>query len=161
MAEFALGSLVTMVEFNPHIRILGHVPYLGSRLKFYWHWAPFGVLLVFILLAHLALLLITLWLIRSVVVANDSFVVITKLLNDTMWHAQVEGQATRETACNSDSVVYGPLSMPDGNYILRIGENAKSLKQWDRGRHPDKNYVKLGEKKGFLSRMGLWLAGRR
>ena len=93
--------------------------------------------------------------------AHDSPVVIAGLLNKTERPTQGEGRATGETAHNSDRVIYGPLSMPDGNYILHIGENAKTLKQWGRGRHPDGNYVNLVEKGGFLSRMAWWLAGRR
>ena len=149
MAEFALGSLATMVEVNPTIQISGHVPYLGSRLNVYHHWGPVLAFLIVIPVAHFVLLVATVFYTKKVVVADDSFISITRLLNDTKRHTQGEGQATEETAHNSDGIVYGPLSMADGNYVLSIGENVKCLRQWKGRRHPHGNYLRLIEKVAF------------
>ena len=161
MAEFALGSLATMVEVNPRIQIPGHVPYLGSRLNIFQRRIPFLILLFSIPVTHLILLVVTLWFTRSVVVADDSFMVIAGLLNKTERPMQGEGRALGGTAHNSNGVIYGPLSMPDENYVLHIGENVKPLKQWDHKRHPDGSYVGLVEKRDLLGRMARWMAGRR
>ena len=146
MAEFALRSLATMAERNPSIRISGHVPHLGSHLTIYNNWRYVVALLACIVGMHFTLLVATAWVTRSVVVTDDSFVTIARLLNErvrrrdedgTERHEQGEGQATGETAYTSDGFVYGPLSMGGGNYVLHMGESVNSLKRWEGGRHPD------------------------
>jgi hypothetical protein len=57
MAEFALGSIVTMAEMNPRVRIKGRKPYLGSHLHMYQHWRSTIALLVCIVGVHVALII--------------------------------------------------------------------------------------------------------
>lgn len=146
MAEFALRSLATMAERNPSIRISGQVPHLGSRLSIYNHWRYVVALLACIIGVHFALLVASAWVTKSVVVPDDSFLAIARLLNERgrrreddkiERHQQGEGQITGETAHAGDGIVYGPLSMVGGYYVLHMGESVNSLKQWEGGRHPD------------------------
>ena len=56
MAEYALGSIATMANNNPTIRISGNLPIPGSRLKVNW---PFAIaLLVCITGVHTALIIL-------------------------------------------------------------------------------------------------------
>lgn len=57
MAEFALGSIVTMAELNPRTQIRGRTPHLGSRLRMFERWHSIVALLVSIFVAHTALTL--------------------------------------------------------------------------------------------------------
>ena len=81
MAEFALRSLATMAERNPSIRISGRVPHLGSRLNIYYHWHYVVALLACIIGLHVALLVATAWVTKSVIVTDDSVMAIARLLN--------------------------------------------------------------------------------
>ncbi len=149
MAEFALRSLATMAERNHFIRISGRVPHLGSRLSIYNHWRYVIALLACIIGVHFALLVASAWVTKSVVVPDDSFVAIAGLLNERgrrrgdeeiKRHEQGEEQTTGETSHASDGIVYGPLSMDRGHYVLHLGESVNSLKQWEGGRHPHGYY---------------------
>jgi len=59
-AEFAIGSLATMVSRNPPIYINGTVPHLGSRLSI----SPvaFGAILGCIVVVHGVVFVLTYWL---------------------------------------------------------------------------------------------------
>ena len=81
MAEFAIRSLATMAERNPFIRTSGRVPHLGSHLIIYNHGRYVVALLACIVGVHFALLVATAWVTKSVVVTDDSFVAIARLLN--------------------------------------------------------------------------------
>ena len=146
MAEFALRSLATMAELNPSIQIPGNVPYLGSRLEVYNHWLNPIALLLIIVGLHLILLLASIWMIRSVVVTNDSSTGIARLLEDSdaeqrPMQRQVHEDWDQTPSYNTHGgLVYGPLATPNGNYILRIGKGVKPLNAWDRRRHPDGDY---------------------
>ncbi len=63
IAEFAIGSLATLVSRNPPININGMVPYLGSRLSI----SPvaFGALLACIVVVHGVVFGLTYWLSRK------------------------------------------------------------------------------------------------
>lgn len=63
IAEFAIGSLATLVSRNPPIYINGMVPYLGSRLSI----SPvaFGALLACIVVVHGVVFGLTYWLSRK------------------------------------------------------------------------------------------------
>lgn len=74
MAKFAIQSLAMMVRRNPPVRIVGSVPYLGSRLVVFWEY--FIALLSCIVGVHFALFAVTvLWVTK---VAKD--VVISKFV---------------------------------------------------------------------------------
>lgn len=57
MAEFAIGSLTTMISKNPQIEINGKIPFLGSRVSV--RWASFSALLTFIVVAHFVVFALT------------------------------------------------------------------------------------------------------
>lgn len=168
MAEFALRSLATMAEQNPSIQFPSRVPHLGSRLTIYSGWRYVGALLACIVGVDFALLITIVWMTKSVVVTDDSNVVIARLLNGvtkdfeekatllrgkTLCEAITEqrrrrrdGKAGRdeegETAHPSDDgIVYGPFRNEEGNYVLAMGESIRSRKQWEGERHPDGNYL--------------------
>ena len=56
MAEYALGSIVTMATNNPTVQIPGNLPILGSRLKINWAFAI--ALLICIAGVHSALFIL-------------------------------------------------------------------------------------------------------
>lgn len=78
MARFAIGSLANMAALNPRIQVSGTVPYLGSHLEIRWEYV--GGLFGGIILTHLALFLSTILAIRKVVVKDDSFLAVARLL---------------------------------------------------------------------------------
>lgn len=167
MAEFALRSLAILAERNPSIQFSSRVPHLGSRLKIYYHWRFVGALLACIVGVDFALFIAIAWMTKSVVVTDDSNVVIARLLGGvtksfeekaTMLRGKAiceaiteerrrrqEGKAGRaeegETAHHSDGIVYGPFRTGNGNYILAMGESIKCRKQWEGERHPDGSYL--------------------
>ena len=57
MAEFAIGSLSTMVTKNPPMLINGTVPYLGSRLLV--GWKALEAILACIVATHFAVFALT------------------------------------------------------------------------------------------------------
>ena len=57
MAEFAIGSLSTMVSKNPPIIIDGTVPFLGSRVSV--RWGSLNALLAVIVVTHFAVFALT------------------------------------------------------------------------------------------------------
>lgn len=60
IAEFAIGSLATMVNRNPPIYINGTVPHLGSRLSI--SSVAFGAILGCIVAVHGVVFALTYWL---------------------------------------------------------------------------------------------------
>ena len=63
IAEFAMGSLITMIDRNRKMIINGTVPHLGSRLNV--HWGPFVAILVCIVATHFVVFALTYWLLRD------------------------------------------------------------------------------------------------
>lgn len=59
MAEFALGSLSTMVSQNPAILIGGTIPFLSSRLLV--SWGSLDTLLACVMVEHFAVSVVTYW----------------------------------------------------------------------------------------------------
>ena len=62
MAEFAIGTLSTMVSRNSNITIPGTVPYLGSRIKV--ENGAFEALLVTIVVVQFLVFALTFWVVR-------------------------------------------------------------------------------------------------
>ncbi|KAL9599152.1 MAG: hypothetical protein Q9219_004019 [cf. Caloplaca sp. 3 TL-2023] len=79
MAEFAIGSLASMGNFNPRANIQGTTPTLGYNLSV--HWEFIAALAVLIAGVHCLLVGLILWIARPVVVPDDSNLVVAKLLH--------------------------------------------------------------------------------
>ena len=160
MAEFAIRSLATMAERNPSVQIPGHVPQLGYHLEIYNNWLYFAAVLGLIIILHATLSVAAAWISRRVVVIDDSFVAIARLLNGTTpRHAEGQDQdqgiagtdmrvqahepvpGTTAAHNSGQGLVYGPLSMGSGNYVLQIAENIPPLRWWPDQRHPDGTYI--------------------
>ncbi|KAI9716441.1 MAG: hypothetical protein M1812_005336 [Candelaria pacifica] len=139
MAEFALRSLAVMAERNPIIQIPSQVPHLGTRLKVYNHWRYLLILLLCIVAGHFALFVAAIWLARSVVVADNSFVTVAKLLSGAVRQSQdsEEGHDAVSPSYTRERFVYGPLALEDESFVLALSEKVKTLKQWPGGRHLD------------------------
>ena len=78
IAEFAIAGLGTMSRRNPPITIPGQRPTLGYQLNLDWKWVI--VIAACIAAAHGLLIAIMLWLARPVVVGDDSYLVVARLL---------------------------------------------------------------------------------
>lgn len=81
MAEFALRSLAMMAKKNPSIQIFGQTPHLGSSLQIYNHGGYLFGLLACIFGLQLVLMGLTAKVAMSVVVTDESFLAISRLLN--------------------------------------------------------------------------------
>ena len=80
MAEFALRSLVTMVEGNPHISVSGRVPQLGSHLEIN---KPFCYsILGSIIVVHLITVMVIALVTKTVFRTEDTFEAIANLLKE-------------------------------------------------------------------------------
>jgi hypothetical protein len=78
MAEFAAATLATMAQRNPITRIPGSLPTLGYQTDV--EWDNIGPLIASIATVHLLLVCLILWVARPVVVVDDSYLVIARLL---------------------------------------------------------------------------------
>ena len=58
-AAFALGSLATMINTNPQIRIPGHLPHLGHSVTLYEPY--FAILVAFIVGTHFVIFIATIY----------------------------------------------------------------------------------------------------
>lgn len=79
MAEFAIGSLTSMANYNPRDNIPGTLPTLGFNLSVNWNYII--ALAVIITGVHCLLVGLILFIARPVVVPADSNLVVAKLLH--------------------------------------------------------------------------------
>lgn len=70
ISKFAIGSLAVMADLNPQISGQGTVPILGYQLAV--SWIRLIPLVASIAVVHLLLVVVMLWIARSVVVPDDS-----------------------------------------------------------------------------------------
>ena len=79
MAEFAIGSLAVMAETNPRKPFPGTLPVLGYNLSV--HWPYIIAFVVCVTAAHTLIVTMILWISRSVIVGEDSYIVTAGLLH--------------------------------------------------------------------------------
>ncbi|KAL9003632.1 MAG: hypothetical protein Q9188_003509 [Gyalolechia gomerana] len=79
MAEFAIGSLASMANYNPQQNITGTLPTLGYNLSVDWQYII--ALAALITGVHCILVGLILWIARPVVVPGDSNLVVARLLH--------------------------------------------------------------------------------
>lgn len=82
MAEFAASTLATMAQQNPSTIVPGILPTLGYQTDV--EWTSTIVLTASIAVAHLLMVLLTLWLARPVIVVDDDYLVKVLLLKGLM-----------------------------------------------------------------------------
>ena len=87
MARFAMGSIAGMVELNPQVKRPGLVPLMGYKLSVHWNFMI--PLLCIIVGSHAILMLGILFVSRKVVVVDDSFFCVSRLVAPLM--AQLGG----------------------------------------------------------------------
>jgi hypothetical protein len=160
MAVFAIGSISKMAEFNPRTQLDGSLtPYLGSKLHITWGYVV--ALFVCIIGVHAALIAAAVPATAVVVVKDDSYLSIARLLKPLLAGLGKEqgtlssGKAMSEILYGQvdklGGVVYGPreaeLESSQGgltsthDYVLDLGRNVAPRKEWKHRRHPDGRYL--------------------
>ncbi|KAL8829650.1 MAG: hypothetical protein Q9191_001901 [Dirinaria sp. TL-2023a] len=147
MAEFAIGSISTLVTRNPQIAMQGTVPYLGSRIRVLWGYAI--PLLVSIAGVHLVLFATVVYASRVVVIRDDSNLSTARLLRTLIDHLGASGtlldgnQLSRAiTPSVADGVVYGPRHDEiSQRYSLGMAKDVTPRKELPNSRHPDGIYL--------------------
>lgn len=147
MAEFALGSLALLATQTPKIQVNGDVPHLGSNLSI--HWGNVIALCAGIVGAHLAIFAAAIYIGRLVIIRDESFLSIARLLRPLVEHlgdggTLLDGEETSTVieAKVPGDFVYGPReSDREGWRILDIGGDIKPRENWNDKRHPDGRYL--------------------
>ena len=83
MAEFAIGSLARMARLNPTTIVVDTQPVLGYSLTVEWHYTL--PLLVAIVVVHVLVLAATLWSAHGIVIGDDSFLVLARLMAESVF----------------------------------------------------------------------------
>ena len=78
MAEFTIAGLGSMARRNPPVTVPGQRPTLGYQLNIDWKWVI--VIAACIAASHALLVALMLWLARPVIVGDDSYLVVARLL---------------------------------------------------------------------------------
>ena len=121
MAEFAPGSLATMVERNPPIQLPDSIPQLGTRLNVHWRGKALP-LLGSIAALHLVLLLLVFYFTRNVETPDSN------LEMAQVWRPLLEGRGWLSATCRKRGiglidagsfndnmlVIYGPAKGSEG-----------------------------------------------
>lgn len=148
MAEFAIGSIATMVTRNPPISVNDdRVPHLGSRLVIFWHYAL--PLCFSIIVIHLALFVSAIYVTKIVLIKDDSDLSTARLLRSLVTHLNDSGTILdSKEICgvlgrsHQDGVVYGPRSLQDPTrYVLDIGQGVQPREDWPQRQHPSGRYI--------------------
>lgn len=110
MAEFAATSLAMMAQRNPMTPVLGSLPTLGYQTEI--EWKSTSAVIASIAGFHILMVLLSLWLSRSVIVMDDGYLVREILLKGMM-----------DTVSDSYELQPKPSNAPDrrSNRTIRIG----------------------------------------
>ena len=146
MAEFAMKSLVTMINNNPTIRTNGSLPHLGSRLSINWRFA--GALSVWILAIQFAIFAVVVHTAQVVVVKDDTSLSTARLLRPLVDGLGATGTPVRAKDLSPNlqkryrtGLVYGPRAVKGHvGYSLDIAEDVLPLGSWPASKHPGETY---------------------
>ncbi|KAL8777661.1 MAG: hypothetical protein Q9213_007760 [Squamulea squamosa] len=150
MAEFAIGSLASMANYNLHDRIPGTLPTLGFNLSV--HWEYIIALAAVITGVHCLLVALILFIARPVVIPADSNLVVAKLLQGLVGRLGERGNllgakeiadAIQNEGGQEDGkqvVGYGVRQGMHGT-ALEIGEGLVRRKNLSGGRFPMEVYA--------------------
>ena len=146
MAEFAMKSLVTMINNNPTIHTNGSLPHLGSRLSVDWQFA--GALSAWILAIQFAIFAVVVRTAQIVVVKDDTSLSTARLLRPLVNGLGDRGTLVRAKELSPNlqkryrsGLVYGPRTVKGHvGYSLDIAEDILPLASWPAGKHPGGTY---------------------
>lgn len=142
MAEFAIGSLTSMANYNPQQNIPGTLPTLGYNLSVDWQYII--ALAAVITGVHCLLVGLILWIAWPVVVPGDSNLVVARLLHGLVGRVGergnlLEAEEIAEAIEKEEHGEAGAAEMKEGTVgygvkqgswgkVLEIGEGLKKRK---------------------------------
>ncbi|KAL8938623.1 MAG: hypothetical protein Q9216_003799 [Gyalolechia sp. 2 TL-2023] len=157
MAEFAIGSLTSMANYNPQQNVSGTLPTLGYSLSV--HWSYMIALAAVITGVHCLLVGLILWIARPVVVPGDSNLVVARLLHGLVGRLGEKGNLL-EAKEIAEAIEKGEKEHEDANAVqkergtvgygvrhessgavLEIGEGLKRRKSLPGGKFPQGGYA--------------------
>lgn len=155
MAEFAIGSLASMANYNLHASIPGTVPILGYNLSV--HWEFIITLAVLIIGVHSLLVSLILFLARPIVVPADSNLVVARLLHGYVGRfgergslleakeiaeaIEKDGQEAGEMVGNGKGTVGYGVRQGGHGMVLEVGDGLIKRKGLRGGRFPQGLYA--------------------
>ena len=144
MAEFAIGSLARVADLNPPMIVTDTQPVLGYVLEVKWQY--YIPLATGILVFHALLLGLMLWTARRVVVVDESYLALTRLMGKLVLDGSLDGN--QEGARGSELQLNGCL-LNDAELARAIEErieNAGGISYWAKTNGDGTSTLVLGPK---------------